>query len=294
MAGVLKLLLALKHRQIPPSLNYKTGNPLIDFESSAFYVNTQLQQWQAPGGAKRRAAISSFGFSGTNAHMVIEEAPARETSVDQLAGHLIVMSACTLEQLKEQVANLIAFARNETLLSMSDIAHTLLMGRMHRSHRLTCIAHDRVEMIERLQRWLQTGACDRVDFAQIQEGKVTEQAALKSRGERSIRGAAAAEQRLEHLATVAELYRKGYELDFQPLFPQGARRISLPSYPFARERYWLDHDNLKPTPPEADVPDASLEAIDDLVRQIDEGTIEAAQGVQRIRVLTAAFSGVPS
>jgi hypothetical protein len=68
----------------------------------------------------------------------------------------------------------------------------------------------------------------------------------------------------------------------------------LPSYPFARERYWLDHDNLKATPPGADVPDASLEAIDDLVRQIDEGSIEAAEGVQRIRVLTAAFSGVPS
>jgi polyketide synthase PksN len=291
----LKLLLALKQRQIPPSLNYKVGNPLIDFESSPFYVNTQLQEWQAPSGAKRRAAISSFGFSGTNAHMVIEEAPARETPVDQVAGHLIVLSACTVEQLREQVENLLTFARNETMVSMSDLAYTLLVGRKHRSHRVTCIARNRVEMIELLQRWLETGACARVDFAQINEGKVTEQAALKDRGERTIRECAAtqdAEQRLVHLATVADLYRKGYELEFQPLFPHGARRISLPSYPFARERYWLDHDNLKPTPPAADVPDASLEAIDDLVRQIDEGSIAAVEGVQRIKALAAAFSEV--
>jgi acyl transferase domain-containing protein/acyl carrier protein len=297
MAGVLKLLLALKQRQIPPSLNFKTGNPLIDFESSPFYVNTHLQEWQAPSGAKRRAAISSFGFSGTNAHMVIEEAPVREASVDQPAGHLIVLSACTFEQLKEQAENLLAFARKSTTLSMSDIAYTLLVGRMHRSHRLTCIAHSRAEMIELLERWMKTGACARVGSAEIQEGKLAEQASLKSRGERSIRECGATQdagQRLAHLATVADLYLQGYELDFQPLFPQGSRRISLPSYPFARERYWLDRDNLKPAPPAADGPDASLESIDDLVRQIDEGSIEAAEGVQRIRALAAAFSAVPA
>ena len=288
MAGVLKLLLALKQRQIPPSLNYKTGNPLIDFESSPFYVNTQLQEWQVPSGAKRRAAISSFGFSGTNAHMVIEEPPVREASVGRQAGHLIVLSACTFEQLKEQVKNLLAFAWKETVLSLGDVAYTLLVGRMHRSHRLTCIADSRTEMISLLERWLQTGACDGVDVAQIQEGKVAEQASEKSRGECSIREAGVTEdaaQRLAHLATVADLYRRGYELEFQALFPPGARRISLPSYPFARERYWVDPDNG---------PDASRESIDELLRQIDEGSIEAAEGVQRIRALAVEFSGVPS
>ncbi|MCP5006826.1 MAG: SDR family NAD(P)-dependent oxidoreductase, partial [Planctomycetes bacterium] len=75
VAGVLKLLLALRHRQIPPSLHFKEGNPVIDFASSPFYVNSQLKEWEIEKNRSRRAAVSSFGFSGTNAHLIIEEAP---------------------------------------------------------------------------------------------------------------------------------------------------------------------------------------------------------------------------
>ncbi|MGI6668751.1 MAG: beta-ketoacyl synthase N-terminal-like domain-containing protein [Acetivibrionales bacterium] len=75
IASVIKVLMALKHRQIPPSINFERKNEHIDFENSPFYVNTVLREWKTPGNVPRRAAVSSFGFSGTNCHMIIEEVP---------------------------------------------------------------------------------------------------------------------------------------------------------------------------------------------------------------------------
>ncbi|MCP4149752.1 MAG: polyketide synthase, partial [bacterium] len=90
VAGVLKLLLSLRHRQIPPSLHFREGNPEIDFESSPFYVNTQLKEWKIEKNQSRRAAVSSFGFSGTNAHLVIEEAPYVPEKTIELPGYVVV------------------------------------------------------------------------------------------------------------------------------------------------------------------------------------------------------------
>src|SRR5204862_7363646 len=73
VAGVIKVLLALQHRQLPPTINYERLNEHIELKASPFYVNQQLQEWELKGGVKRQAAVSSFGFSGTNAHVVVGE-----------------------------------------------------------------------------------------------------------------------------------------------------------------------------------------------------------------------------
>src|SRR3990167_833242 len=73
IAGFLKLLLAIRNRQLPPTIHFLEVNEHIDIRNSPFFINTSLQDWQVPKGARRRAAISSFGFSGTNAHLVVDE-----------------------------------------------------------------------------------------------------------------------------------------------------------------------------------------------------------------------------
>ena len=75
IVGFIKVLLALRNRQLPPSLNFETPNRHIPFAESPFYVNRELCDWASPAGTPRRAAVSSFGLSGTNAHVVVEEAP---------------------------------------------------------------------------------------------------------------------------------------------------------------------------------------------------------------------------
>ena len=79
ITGLIKTVCALRHGQLPPSLNFTEPNPKIDFANSAFYVNTKLTEWRA-NGTPRRAGVSSFGIGGTNAHVILEEAPPAESS----------------------------------------------------------------------------------------------------------------------------------------------------------------------------------------------------------------------
>jgi polyketide synthase PksN len=80
-----KVLLCLKHKQLVPTLNYKNANENFNLEKSPFYVNTELKPWRVPRKTLRRAAVSSFGFSGTNSHIVIEEYRSGKTIKNQAA-----------------------------------------------------------------------------------------------------------------------------------------------------------------------------------------------------------------
>src|SRR5205823_3481878 len=92
VAGLIKTVLALQHKQLPPSLHFQRSNPKIDFANSPFFVNDQLRDWSTDR-APRRAGVSSFGIGGTNAHVVLEEAPATELPAKSRPCHLVVLSA---------------------------------------------------------------------------------------------------------------------------------------------------------------------------------------------------------
>ena len=135
--GLIKTVLSLQHRQIPPSLHYRTPNPEIDFTNSPFYVNTELTPWQVPDGMPRRAGINSLGMGGTNVHVVLEEAPPQpylppESDTPQV----VVVSARTEEALRTAAADLAAHLRKNQDLRMADVAYTLQVGRERFEHRL--------------------------------------------------------------------------------------------------------------------------------------------------------------
>ncbi|MGC2743838.1 MAG: beta-ketoacyl synthase N-terminal-like domain-containing protein, partial [Candidatus Angelobacter sp.] len=117
IAGFIKLIFALQHKQLPPTINFERLNEHIDLEDSPFYVNTSLREWKLNGAARRRAAINSLGFSGTNAHIVAGEyLPSVETErpVSVIAPDrkvVILLSARTREQLKEKARELLEFVR---------------------------------------------------------------------------------------------------------------------------------------------------------------------------------------
>ena len=254
VAGVLKLLLSMRHRQIPPSLHYEKGNPAVDIDSGPFYVNTGLKDWNADAGQPRRAAISSFGFSGTNAHLIIEEAPAIPRTAIEAPGYLVALSARTPGQLRLQVENLLRLVKDDPGLSMNDLCFSLFVGRMHHSHRLSCLARSQKELAQLLEQWLAIGVANQIYTSEIQEGKVREQVSLKKFGNYCIqecRNATDADEYLENLAAIADLYIQGYALDFAELFPNGSKRMPLPTYPFARERYWIDNAASQASQPKA-------------------------------------------
>ncbi len=149
VAGLIKTALMLKHEEIPPSLHYTAANPEIDFSSSPFYVNTELKPWKR-GEHKRRAGVSSFGIGGTNAHVILEEAPARlknENRPDRYQVFcLSAKSPAALDELREKFAD----ALDNDDLPLSDIAYTLQTGRPHFNCRHAVVAETRDELLSSL------------------------------------------------------------------------------------------------------------------------------------------------
>ncbi|WP_437313181.1 type I polyketide synthase [Sorangium sp. So ce385] len=144
IAGLIKTVLALEHRQLPPSLNFESPNPSIDFANSPFYVNTSLKDWNA-GSAPRRAGVSSFGIGGTNAHVVLEEAPAakRVAAAPARAAELFVVSAKSAAALDAAAARLRDHLQARQELSLGDVAFSLATTRSPMEHRLAVAAPSR-------------------------------------------------------------------------------------------------------------------------------------------------------
>ncbi|MFF7995593.1 condensation domain-containing protein [Kitasatospora xanthocidica] len=252
VAGVLRVLLALRHRTIPPSVNFERANPAIDLESSPFYLNTAPVPWTAPEDGPRTAAVSSFGLSGTNAHLVIEEAPATARVRPVRPAQLVVLSAQSAEQVRRQAERLLAVCTTGTGPELEDIAFTLLAGRRHHRHRLACVVRDLTELAQVLREWLDRGRHPAAHASDATPRDRREQRpALRRVGEQSLRAAASGSdpaETVEHLQVVADLYAQGYDLDYQELFKDGhPRRVPLPTYPFARERYWVP-ESAQPGP----------------------------------------------
>ncbi|HZF40916.1 MAG TPA: type I polyketide synthase [Blastocatellia bacterium] len=139
VAGLLKTVLALKHRALPPSLHFERPNPQIDFADSPFFVNNTLTEWES-GKLPRRAGVSSFGIGGTNAHVILEEAPAAAASGPSRPAQLLLLSARTQTALEAATANLANFFADHPDMNLADAAFTLKVGRkaLERRRALVC------------------------------------------------------------------------------------------------------------------------------------------------------------
>ncbi len=135
IAGLIKAVLAVENAEIPPSLHFETPNPQIDFAASPFYVATALAPW--PEGP-RRAGVSSFGFGGTNAHVVLEEAPLLAAAAAAAPWQLLVLSArsaAALDAAAARLADFLASRPGMASADLADAAHTLQLGRRVFEHR---------------------------------------------------------------------------------------------------------------------------------------------------------------
>jgi acyl transferase domain-containing protein/acyl carrier protein len=160
-AGLIKTALALKHKQIPASLYFETPNPGIDWENSPFFVNTGLREWPAntnPDGtpAPRRAGVTSLGMGGTNAHVILEEAPEirgqttgdRRQRTENREYQLILLSAKTATALQTKTTQLSDYIKSyHGDVNLADIAYTLKLGRRDFNHRRMVLCGDTREAV---------------------------------------------------------------------------------------------------------------------------------------------------
>ena len=262
-AGVIKLLQAIKHRALPPTIHYERCNEHIRLDGSPFYVNDRLQPWTVAAGVRRRAAVSSFGFSGTNAHLVIAEhlpaTPAGATPALPLTqdGRLVLpLSARTEPQLREVARRLLARLRAAEPIDFDALAYTLQQGRDAMGERLGFLAGSAAELVTALEAWLAGNAMPEAAWqGQVKRHRdgirlIAQDEEMKA----TIVGKWLAERKLSKLV---DLWVKGLDLDWSQLWSGTPPvRAELPPYPFARERLSI-HPQV-PEEPAASEPDDTV------------------------------------
>ncbi|MBM3652845.1 MAG: SDR family NAD(P)-dependent oxidoreductase, partial [Alphaproteobacteria bacterium] len=252
LVSLIGLVQAIRRQTIPPTLHCETENPFIDWRDSPFYVNTRRRAWPKRPGEKRLGAVSAFGMSGTNAHVIVEEAPAEPAaapacvSCGDAPAHVLALSARTPEALAEQIDNLRAWLQSPDAANLDSVSLTLLTGRHHFEHRSAIVARD---VAEALAAWSDPAALDRFDAVASRDAATDPQTAAKID---ALIAALIAEVdaagRRERMRELAALFAQGHEIPWKALFRPGTPRATLPAYPFARERHWIDPAPATPDP----------------------------------------------
>ncbi len=230
VAGLIKTVLALEHRQIPPSLHFERPNPRIDIANSPVSVNRSLMEWTGP--EPRRAGVSSFGFGGTNAHLVLEEAPALPAARSSRPWQLVVLSAKTEDALAAATRDLARFFRDHPETDLRDAAYTLLAGRQAFRCRRIAVCRDAADAAACLERLDPSRVLTAVEPEEPSGRPALEEVSLPHPQETGAD---------EDLLAAGRLWLAGRRLDAARLLAgQEPRRIPLPTYPFARHRYWIE------------------------------------------------------
>lgn len=255
IAGVMKVVLAMKHGQLPPAANFERRNPHIDLADTPFLINAELRPWPVNAKGSRTAVVSSFGFSGTNAHLVLEAPPQvrRGATRDEESPRpaLIPLSARSPEQLRQRAQDLAAFVARaddggDTTPALRDIAYTLQVGREAMEERWAIVARSTRDLAERLRAFASGDVPKGMHVGSI-HARSTKLAFIGQDGtlqdvlvETCLRDG--------KLDKLAELWVDGLDLPWEKLHRDAGcngrrpRRIALPLYPFAKERYWLEDD----------------------------------------------------
>lgn len=247
IAGITKVLLQMKYRQLVPSLHATSLNPNIDFENSPFVVQRELTDWKR-GEYPRRAGVSAFGAGGANAHVLIEEyIPADNNFLDdpnQANSNkpaIIVLSAKTPQQLKQKAERLVTWIQGEEELSnrkLADMAYTLQIGREAMDERMAVIATTFAILEQKLIEFVtgKTGIQNLYTGRADQENKTFADNDIAHAFDYSIKNN-------DH-GKLLDLWIKGLTVDWNKLYTdvkadERPARISLPTYPFARKRCWF-------------------------------------------------------
>lgn len=183
VAGLIKAVQVLKHKQFPPCINYRNPNAQIEFQATPFTVNTSLREWEGTD-HPRRAGVSSFGIGGTNAHVILEEAPqvAESDALDSKA--LLIVSARSATALSVAKTRLARHLREYPEQALADIAYTLQVGRTPYAHRCFVHSGDAQEAAARLEEasnTLQSGVVkegQRVDVVMMFTGQGAQYAGM--------------------------------------------------------------------------------------------------------------------
>ncbi|MES2311553.1 MAG: type I polyketide synthase, partial [Pseudomonadota bacterium] len=241
MAGLIKTILCMRHGVLPPLVHYRKLNPRIALDGSPFFIVDEAQPWatritEDGQPIPRRAGISSFGFGGVNSHVVVEEylggnAPADAAPLSRTPA-CIVLSAKTASVLRERVRQLFDALASGDIgeKDLADLAYTLQVGRQAMAARLATVVDTVATLRERLERWL----ADDTNDGSVFIGELTAEMMASAADVPPV------SPDVDLIAT-AQRWVHGQAFDWAALHVSGSRRrLALPTYPFVREKHWIE------------------------------------------------------
>lgn len=264
MAGIIKAILALKHRTIPPTLHFSRPNINIDFVQSPVYVNDKQRKW-CTDGFPRRCGVSAFGLSGTNGHIVLEEAPVLQKRISEVEDvaediNILTISAKSKFSLRELINKYRDFVKNNSDINIRNICYTANTGRGHYSHRIALIVNgikDLIDKLDGLNDSLLEGIINSNIYykehkiatnnkKEISPGVITEEEI----GEKSQQLKVLLKQiKCENIANFKELldqicrlYVDGADVKWQELYETtNIQRVRIPTYAFEKKVCWIEN-----------------------------------------------------
>ncbi len=251
IAGIIKVILQMKHKKIPCMPKFQTLNPYIQLDKSPLFINQEIKEWKTKENVPLRAGISSFGFSGAYAHVVIEGFDTnlvkmqnyKETKLN--GSQIFVLSAKDEERLKTYTKRIVEFLeKNNNRLNLAEIAYTSQIGREAMEERMAVTVRSVEELQEKLTGFLK-GKGNIVDLYRGQ--------AIRNRETLSV---FTADDDISKLVDVwvakgkyekfLDLWVNGMAFDWNKLYgDMKPCKIDLPTYPFAKERYWIPEFGLE-------------------------------------------------
>ncbi len=245
IASTLKVLLAMRHKMLPGNLHFEKQNPYIQLEGSPFYIVNQNQEWKtvtdhSGNELPRRAGVSSFGFGGANAHIVLEEyqrpnAAYRSHSSNQI----VVLSAQNENRLKAYAKRILDFMGRNPEVKPDELAYTLQTGREPMPERLALVVKSKDELKEKLTEYTKGNRqMDEAYFGNAKQYKNASKVLIEGEAGKAFMKVVTDNK---ELSKIAQLWTMGVAIDWALLHAEPQpRRIALPSYPFARQRHWIN------------------------------------------------------
>lgn len=260
MAGLIKIILALVNKQIPPTLHFKYPNSKINFQDTPVYVNDVLREWKQAK-TPRRCGISAFGLSGTNCHIVLEEYSQKKNRGDIEKGyHVLTISAKSKLGISELVWKYRMFLEKNNDINLSDLCYTASAGRGHYQYRLAVIFTTLEELLQKLEKYEYSLSNvleqDFIYYKAIiivadeqerrQAGEITEaeKILLTNQINRGLAEAVKEEYKngypLDFLKSLCKAYYAGADIDWELLYSHEVRqKLSIPVYPFTKKQCWV-------------------------------------------------------
>jgi len=257
IASIIKVALSLHHKEIPPTLHFQEINPAIDLDSLGLAVQSKLTPWPNKN-RPALAGLTAISLAGVNAHMVLEapfqDAEGSSSQIEVTFPQLLPLSARSSEALLALVRDFKDFlVKNESKIdrSLSEILYTASVRRSHHEHRIALVVSSQKELLESLDDILQ-GQNPNGYFSSQNESDVNDlrpelaETIENCLGQRDSAGTIVTtlppepNERMLVLQALGKLYVKGHSLDWSMFYPENCQFVQLPSYPWQRERIWLE------------------------------------------------------